>query len=101
LMVLLPACRKDSDGDGHDHAKPAAANQPAKGDVHSHGDGESAHADEVTLTAEAIERYGVKVGEAQMWILKPTFVAPARVAFNSEAMAHVGSPLRGRAVEIN
>ena len=62
-----------------------------------HGEG---HADEVKLTAEAIERYGVKVQPAQLWALKPTFVAPARVGFNTEAMAHVGSPLRGRAVEL-
>jgi len=35
-----------------------------------------------------------------MWILKQTFITPARVGFNTEAMAYVGSPPRGRAVEI-
>lgn len=58
------------------------------------------HADEVRLTAEAIQRYGVKVETAATHALRPTFVCPARIAFNAEAMAHVGSPLRGRAVEI-
>jgi cobalt-zinc-cadmium efflux system membrane fusion protein len=62
--------------------------------------GAAEHTDEVKLTAEAVERYGVKAEAAQLWVLKPTVVTPARVAFNTEAMAHVGSPLRGRAVEV-
>ncbi len=99
-LALLPSCKKHSEGDGHDHGKPAAKEQHAEGDGHDHGAGASAHADEVKLTPEAIDRYGVKAGEAQMWVLKPTIVTPARVGFNTEAMAHVGSPLRGRAVEI-
>lgn len=52
------------------------------------------------LTADAIKRYGVQEDSAQLWVLRPTVMTPARVAFNAEAMAHVGSPLRGRAVEI-
>ena len=39
-------------------------------------------------------------GLDQLWTLRPTIVTPGCVAFNTEAMAHVGSPLRGRAVEI-
>jgi cobalt-zinc-cadmium efflux system membrane fusion protein len=35
-----------------------------------------------------------------MRTLRPTFVAPARVAWNAEAIAHVGTPLRGRVVDI-
>lgn len=100
FLASLPACKKHSDGDGHDHGKPAAKDQHAEGDGHHHGAGEGEHVDEVKLSPEAIDRYGVKVADAQMWILKPTFVAPARVSFNTEAMAHVGSPLRGRAVDI-
>ena len=34
-------------------------------------------------------------------MLRPTITAPARVGFNTEAMAHVGSPLRGRIAEVN
>lgn len=99
LVTPLTSCEKHQEGDGHDHGAPAAENQHSEGDGHDHGAGEE-HVDEVKLTGEAVERYGIKVGEAQMWVLKPTFVAPARVGFNTEAMAHVGSPLRGRAVEI-
>ncbi len=95
LPFALAAC-----GDG---AAQADRTQPATADVHApdehaHGD---EHADEVRLTSDAIERYGVKVEEAQLWALRPTFVAPARVAFNADAMAHVGSPLAGRVAELN
>jgi len=99
-VPFLSSCKKHSDGDGHDHGKPPAKDQHTEGDGHDHSTGESAHVDEVKLTPEAVERYGVKVADAQLWILKPTFVAPARVGFNIEAMAHVGSLVRGRAVEI-
>jgi cobalt-zinc-cadmium efflux system membrane fusion protein len=58
------------------------------------------HAGKVTLTSESIARYGLTVEAAQKHILQPTIIAPARVGFNTEAMAHIGSPLRGRVVEI-
>ena len=82
----------------HDHAaeKPGAHDESVP---HDHGS-ESAHSDEVQLTAESVARYGIKVQSAQLLLLKPTFVAPARVGFNTDAMAHVGSPLRGRVVEL-
>ncbi|MFN0133817.1 MAG: efflux RND transporter periplasmic adaptor subunit [Phycisphaerales bacterium] len=105
LLTGASGCKKHQEGDGHDHGTPKPA---AKGDAHAghdHGSGskeggEGAHADEVKLTPDAIGRYGIKNEAAQMWVLKPTVVTPARVAFNTEAMAHVGSPLRGRAVEV-
>ncbi|MCE9618752.1 MAG: efflux RND transporter periplasmic adaptor subunit [Planctomycetes bacterium] len=86
----------------HHHAaeKPGAHDESAPHDhAHDHAS-EGEHSDEVQLTAEAVARYGIKVEAAQHMLLKPTFVAPARVAFNTEAMAHVGSPLRGRVVEL-
>lgn len=116
--VGLAACRKqDSDGaprpaekptthaegdahEGHDHgneAKPHAETDAHAG--HDHGD--EAHDDEVMLTPQAIERYGIRIAKASRQLLQPTFLAPARVAFNAEAMAHVGSPLPGRVVELS
>lgn len=105
LLTGVGGCKKHKEGDGHDHDSPKPA---AKADEHAghdhgsggHSQGEGDHADEVKLTADAIGRYGVKDESAQLWVLKPTVVTPARVAFNTEAMAHVGSPLRGRAVEV-
>jgi cobalt-zinc-cadmium efflux system membrane fusion protein len=130
LLAGLASCEKHTDGDAHDHAQPAAKDehdhehddahdhaapaakdehedghehpQPAAKDEHDHEHDEpgAEHADEVVLTPEAIQRHGIKIQEAQTTVLRPTFIAPARVGFNTEAMAHVGSPLRGRAVEI-
>lgn len=95
LLGVVPSCSRHDAEDGHDHGA------TTEEDKHAHANQESEHVDEVTLTSDAIERYGVRVGEAQLWLLKPTFIAPARVAFNTEAMAHVGSLVRGRAVEVN
>lgn len=93
LAMVLAAC-----GDG-------GAAAPASPDQHVHAPDEPAHSepehtDEVRLTEDALARYGVKVEAAQLWALRPTFVAPARVAFNAEAMAHVGSPLSGRIAQL-
>jgi len=59
------------------------------------------HADEVALTSDALARYGVEVRVAESAVLQRTITAPARVGFNTEAMAHVGSPLRGRVAEVS
>jgi cobalt-zinc-cadmium efflux system membrane fusion protein len=70
----------------------------AKADVDEHADSE--HAREVTLMPAAIERYGIRTEVATTRVLRPTITAPARVGFNTEAMAHVGSRLRGRVAEL-
>ncbi len=103
-LALLGSCdgtNKDSHGqeplvdaaEQHDHMQE---------DGHAHGvESEAEHADEVTLTSDAVIRYGIKTEAAQLWVLRPTITAPARVSFNTEAMAHVGSQLRGRISQLN
>jgi cobalt-zinc-cadmium efflux system membrane fusion protein len=81
---------------GRDHAHGGHEGVQKHDDIH----GDDAHHDEVRLSDEAIARYGVRVERAARMTLRPTFMAPARVAFNAEAMAHVGSPLSGRVVEL-
>ncbi len=102
--LALGGCDKKKEhakGDGHGHAEKHADKAPEKDEHgHAHGGEEAEHSDEVKLTAEAVERYEIKTQPAQLWQLRPTFVAPGRIAFNTEAMAHVGSPMRGRAVEV-
>lgn len=112
LLTLTGGCKRHAEGSGSDHGSDASTKagehaRGASGGAHDHDAGsggeaseEGVHTDEVVLTAEAVARYGVKSQAAELRVLKPTFVAPARVAFNTESMAHVGSPLRGRAVEI-
>lgn len=98
LAATLSSCDKKP---GTPPAKPEQDHDAGHEAGHEAGhDHDEGHSDEVRLTEAAIERYGVKVQAATKRVLTPTFVCPARVAFNAEAMAHVGSPLRGRAVEI-
>lgn len=68
-------------------------------DKHDH-DHDQGHVDEVKLTAEAVKKYAVRVEPAIRRQLKPTFVTAARVSFNANAMAHVGSAVKGRVAEL-
>lgn len=115
--VQQPA-HKDEAGAGHVAAAPAAhdehaghadeaksaAKAEAGHDAHAHegeGEGEGeAHLDEVTLTGEAIAQNGIKVAPASQSELSETLAVPARVSYNTEAMAHVGTPVQGRVAEI-
>jgi cobalt-zinc-cadmium efflux system membrane fusion protein len=60
----------------------------------------NAHTGEIRLTGDAVERYGVRVERVERRTLVPTIDVPAQVAFNSEGMAHVGIPVRGRVAEL-
>lgn len=93
VLGAVAACRNHTPSESN-----AAGEAHKEGDGHDHGG--HAHEDEVRLTADAISRYGIKVEPASLYKLQPTFVAPARVAYNAEAMAHVGTPLPGRVVEL-
>lgn len=95
-------------GNEHDHssgAKPVESsshvhteNPRSDNDDHDHDSGE--HADEVKLTPAAIDRYGITVAPAGKSVLRTAFAAPARVAFNADAMAHVSSAVTGRVSEL-
>lgn len=71
-------------------------------DEHKHGaeHAHEEHHDEVKLTPEAIKHYGIKIDMVKARQLNSTLSAPARVSFNTEAMAHVGSIVKGRTIEI-
>lgn len=99
IVALAPmqACRNGASSQAQSGNGDADKHGP--GDGHDHGEHE--HEGEVKLTSDALTRYGIKVEAASLYKLQPTFVAPARVAFNAEAMAHVGTPLPGRVVELS
>ena len=85
--------------DDHDHEAGHDEGEAGHDDHVGHGGEE--HADEVTLTAEAVETYGVQVAAVEARSLNAVVTAPARVGFNTEAMAHVGSLVSGRVTQIN
>ncbi|RIK63135.1 MAG: efflux RND transporter periplasmic adaptor subunit [Planctomycetota bacterium] len=96
-LLALVACRDK----GVNHAAANdAEDRHSEGDGHDHGEGGHEHGGEVKLTPDAIARYGVKVEAASLYKLQPSFIAPARVAYNAESMAHVGTPLPGRVVDL-
>ncbi|TAJ15320.1 MAG: efflux RND transporter periplasmic adaptor subunit [Planctomycetota bacterium] len=107
LLAALSGC---SDSDSAPALTSTTAAQAAAHDhdgEHDHDDAsesghadETAHADEVVLTSDAVVRYGILTQVARREVLRATIVAPARVGFDTEAMAHVGSPLRGRAIDV-
>lgn len=92
LWFAVGAAAPDAD-------KPAApGGHPAESkDEHEHGD---EHKGEVKLTPEAVRRYGLRTGVARKHKLAASFVAPARVCFNAEATAVVGSAVTGRVVDL-
>jgi len=56
---------------------------------------------EVTLTPEAVNRYGISTGIARSQKLESHVVAPAQVSFNANAMAVVGCAVQGRVTVLN
>lgn len=66
------------------------------GDAEAEGE----HEDEIKLSADAVRGAALRVEKARTHMLVETLVAPARISFNIEAVAHVGSPLSGRVAEI-
>ncbi len=92
LIIVILLFAGPDDDHKHDHADDHADKQP---DAHT-----QEHADEVKLTAEAIQRNGIRVEAVSQRPLVATFTVPARVAFNAEQMAHVGTVVRGRVTEM-
>jgi membrane fusion protein, heavy metal efflux system len=54
----------------------------------------------VKLSPESVRKYGIRIGTVRKRKLVSEIVAPARVAFNSEATAVIGTPVQGRVIEV-
>jgi cobalt-zinc-cadmium efflux system membrane fusion protein len=91
-LAVVAAPHDDDHGDKHGD-KPGHARD-------EHHDEHGGHADEVKLTPEAIQKHRIKVEPVRRQALLASFVVPARVSFNMEAMAHVGCAVKGRIVEL-
>ena len=88
LLMSAASCHR-ADAEAAAEKKPATT-QAADGD----------EGPKVKLDPKAIEKFHItfKEVDAQPW--QPTFVVPARVGLNSEAMANVGPPVPGRVADI-
>ena len=88
LALAVAGCQKEADAEGHKaETTQPAAKEPAK-------------PVDVKLTRDAIEENHVEATPVGKRVLVPTFAAPARVAFNAEAMARLGAPVAGRVAEL-
>jgi cobalt-zinc-cadmium efflux system membrane fusion protein len=85
---------------GAEPDRESGLHEPGDGHPDEHGGEAGEHADEVVLGAEAVARHGVRVERVGRRVLVPLLRAPAQVAFNSEGLAHVGIPVRGRVAEL-
>lgn len=83
----------------HDHAESEGV-VDEHGHVHGAEPGEEGHVDEVQLTAEAIQANGIRLESAGQHPIGEILSVPGRVSFNTEAMAHVGTPVTGRVAEV-
>ncbi len=92
LLTLPSACNGNREAGGGDAAEKGKKG-PDKGD-------ETKGPAEVTLTPEAVAKYGIRVEQVTVRVLTPTFVAPGEVAFDTERMSYVGSPVTGRVAEL-
>jgi membrane fusion protein, heavy metal efflux system len=107
FLLVIPACgqpeQSEQDGHnhihGHDHREGEERGREEEHGHDEHGHGE--HSDEVTLTTEAIMRYGIAIEPVKRHSLLSAFVAPARVSYNAEAIAFVGTPVPGRVSDIH
>lgn len=61
---------------------------------------ETEHRDEVTLTPGAIAEHGIRTAPVQRHVLSSFITAPARISYDLESMAHVGTPVEGRVAEV-
>lgn len=86
LAGMFLIARTSSAGDEHDHG--------------GHDHGGHGHSDVVTLTPEGVRASGIVVERASKRALSAVARVPARIDYNREAMAHVGTPLRGRIREV-
>ena len=79
----------------------ACGREGGEAEIGAEGDEGSTRAvAQVDLPQAVYERHGVRVEAARKEVLTPTFLVPAQVAFNSEGIAHVGIPVRGRVDQV-
>jgi cobalt-zinc-cadmium efflux system membrane fusion protein len=88
LPIWLGGCG-GGDSHGHDHG------------AHGHGGHEDEEAPtEVTFSAAVVAQHKIEVANVERHTLRPTFSVPARVAFNAETIAHVGTLVKGRVSDL-
>ena len=103
IVLLLALCGACGGGDGHDeqeHAEDEEHVEAPLTDAHHVEEARPDCTDDVELSPEAVERYGIEIEPVREIALVPTISAPGHLAFPQGAVARVGSPAAGRVVEL-
>ena len=119
ICLALTACGggPPTPADSHAHQPGADAGRPIQAqdghaaesghgeDSHDQGGEEAhdhaeAHEDTIQLSAQALRDNAIRVEPVRRHRLAQTATFPARVSFDTERMAHVGTPVSGRVAEI-
>ncbi len=102
VALAVMGCKDDHHGHDHDaeghaaHEGHAHVETPDAPSSKQGSDEHAEHADEVTLTPEAIKRWAIRTEPLSRHVLTEMLLVPARVSFNGEAIAHVGTVVSGR-----
>lgn len=93
LVAPLAGCKKGGEAGpaGGEHAEPGH-NEP--------GHGEREHANEVRLSAEAVQRAGIRVAAVERRALTGGVAIPAEVQFEPSSTAHVAPLVPGRITRV-
>jgi len=87
--------------DGHDHGEESHEDHDEEGhEGHDHSGHAHGNPDEATLSPEAIRISGIATEVAWKRVLSEVATVPARVEYDAESMAHVGTTVPGRVAEI-
>lgn len=91
LFAIAPACGRG----------PEAADRDQDGAGKETAHHEPAHENEIRLTAEALERAGIRLATAERRALTGGAAIPAEVQFEPSSTAHVGPLVPGRIIQVS
>ncbi len=85
---------------GHEEGEEHGDEHAEASDPHHLAEGRADCEEDVTLPADAVARYGIRVETVSRRVLAPTISAPGHLAFPQGAVARVGSAVPGRVAEL-
>jgi membrane fusion protein, heavy metal efflux system len=94
--ALVLACGRNSGSRGE-----SEPNAPAVAPAHSPAEPHAEPENEVHLSAEAVQRAGIRVGAAERRALTGGAAIPAEIQFEPSSTAHVGALVPGRIIKVS
>jgi len=92
-MLFIPYAQAEDGHEGHDHAKPAVAQEESA----TEGRGQSQR---VSVTQEQVTRLGIKITRAIRGVVRREIRVPGELTVNSDRMAHIVPRVSGIVGEV-